>query len=178
MNSKLTPASSPKIPRPVWTKPSSYLSVSDWSYRQWAWEFLRRNEEFAEATRRGRVRQPKVKAAIAAQYGRVSYKAYDEEYTTSDDKGRHWLPEVVLTTLAWHDDVSGDRPLADLRPGQVALVFDLSQTLKGGLTALNSMLGHARELLLGELEVFGETLALISLHLASVHACYHVVAVA
>jgi hypothetical protein len=156
MKSKLTPASPPKIDRPVWTKPSSYLGVCDWSYRQWAWEFLRRNEEFEEATRRGRVRLPKVKAAIAAKFGRVSYKPYDEEYTRSDDDGRHWLPETVLTKLAWHDDVSEARPFADLRLGQVALVFDLSQTLRGGVTALNSLLDHARELLLNELEVYGQ----------------------
>lgn len=139
------------VNRPVWKDPSSYIDVANWSYRRWAWEFLRRNSEFAEETKKGRVRLPKEKDRIAHKFGRVKYKAYNEEYSKLDDEGRYWLPECIVSKSAWHEDL-GENLLTGLSIGQVALVFDLTQTLKGGETAISSLLAHARELLHIELE--------------------------
>lgn len=144
--------------RPNWSDAATYPDPAKWSYRRWAWEFLRRNKDYVAATKKGRVRLPKEKALVAQKFGRSDFKPYYEEYL-DDDAGHHWLPEAILKKTVWYEEGAKDGDVTGLSIGEVALVFDLSQTLKGGTTAITSLLAHARKILLGEFEHYEETFA-------------------
>lgn len=144
-----------ELPRPKWNDAATYADPTEWSYRQWAWEFLRRNKAYEAATKK-KLLLPKEKAAIAQTFGRSTFKRYSEGYG-KDDAGHHWLPEAIVKKALWYEEGSTGSTVTALLPGEVALVFDLSQTLKGGTTAISSLLGHARKVLLSELEQYKET---------------------
>ncbi|MRW87539.1 hypothetical protein GJ698_26050 [Pseudoduganella sp. FT26W] len=80
-------------------------------------------------------------------------KHYNTPYTARDDAERCWHPELLVGVDACHS-ATGRSVTYNLERGQVAIVFDLGVTLKGGRSAIRSMLANARLDLYTELEKF------------------------
>jgi hypothetical protein len=166
--------------RPSWDDRSSYPpEPENWSYRRWAWEFLRRNPAYqedcrkvdrepswlalwkTEKTARGRGSQRMSadrlrNAETAARYGRCELKWFGEEYRDEEDEERLWLAETVTPGKGWRP--SGNEIRMDLENGQVAMIFDLNRCLESGQAAKASMLAHAKAILDQELETYDSKL--------------------
>lgn len=58
-----------------------YGQYMKWTYRRWAWEFLRRNVEFQRDCKRVENASENEKSTVARQYGLVKFKHYAEVQT-------------------------------------------------------------------------------------------------
>lgn len=68
-----------KRKRPDGTDIERYAGCEKWSYRRWAWAFLRRNEHFQAACKAADASgKDEDKAIVAAEYGLKRYKSYRE----------------------------------------------------------------------------------------------------
>ncbi len=86
--------------RPDGTDPERYKGRERWSYKRWAWEFLRRNEKFkTECEQADSSASIEEKARIASEFGLRSYKSYKEPY-----KGKSGWPRftIGLVTIISH----------------------------------------------------------------------------
>ncbi|KAB8050756.1 hypothetical protein GCN74_26790 [Janthinobacterium sp. FT14W] len=137
--------------RPLWSDEGNYSAHLSWSYRRWAWEFLRRNPAYQKACN---IVGPRRKH-VSLEFGRVNLKPFKAVYG-EDDNFRYWLPELITDTDSCHLD-EGEEVHYHLKNGQVAIVFDLSRTVGGGLAAINSMLSHAKMRLFKELEEYDKS---------------------
>lgn len=142
--------------RPDWKNETSYGPTSLWSYRRWAWEFLRRNPEYQERSENLKEAMSGNKKKLAHDFGRCNLKPFREPYG-DDDASRLWLAETIDPTAGKVLGKNG-LPRFELRPGYAVLMVDLTQTTKAGRAALNSLLSHAKELLATELDKYEKTL--------------------
>jgi len=120
-----------------WDDDEEYAGSDTWSYRRWAWEFLRRNPAYQAACRTAPRHRGADNSEVAAKFGRLDLRPYWSRYGYGDDQRSMWLAEHVdvVTTLPW-SGAPLDKPL---REGQVALIFDLVQTSAAGTAALSAM---------------------------------------
>lgn len=165
--------------RPNWRDESSYPSEPEkWSYRRWAWEFLRRNPEYweecnkvntepdwlasseaGETVREGngtRMMDLHRNKEVARRFGRCELKSCWEAYREEEDRERLWLSETVEEVRRWGP--SGDEIRMELKSGQVAIIFDLNRCVESGRSAMTPLLGHAKEILDRELVAYEMTL--------------------
>lgn len=166
--------------RPDWREAGSYPSEHDkWSYRRWAWEFLRRNPQYWEECskintepdwlvsseagetvhERGSTRRMMDlhrNKEVARKYGRCELKSCWEAYRDEEDEERLWLSETVERVK--RSRPSGDEIRMELESGQVAIIFDLNRCIDSGRSAITSLLGHAKEVLDQELTAYEDTL--------------------
>jgi hypothetical protein len=129
----------------AWDQDSEYEGARRWSYRRWAWEFLRRNAEYqAACTSASRVKGAD-HSAEGAKFGRSDLRPFWLEYHLIDDGRSLWLAESVemVGNVGW----SIDESIKPLKNGHVAIIFDLTQTATAGTAALASMRARADELL-------------------------------
>ncbi len=142
--------------RPDWKNEVSYGPTSRWSYRRWAWEFLRRNPEYQERSENLKEAMSGHKKKLAHDFGRCNLKPFREPYG-DDDASRLWLAETIDPKAG---KVLGNNgvPRFELRPGYAILMVDLTQATKSGRAALTSLLRHAKELLAIELDKYEKTL--------------------
>jgi hypothetical protein len=168
-----------KQPRPNWRDESSYVPApGGWTYRQWAWEFLRRNPNYwaeTEAVTRepdwllsddgGEVASDRSgrrmmdlhrNREIAERYGRCELKSCWEAYRAEEGSERLWLSEKVEEVRRWRP--SGDEIRMELKDGQVAIIFSLNRCIESGRSAMIPLLGHAKEILERELAAYETTL--------------------
>ncbi|RZI43679.1 DUF2285 domain-containing protein [Herbaspirillum sp. HC18] len=145
---------------PVWFATDSYPNSEEWSHRRWAWEFLRRNEKYQEASLSLKG-SPKDRQARAHEFGRKAFKSFKEDYKKQEDSNRHWLSETIME---WRSSNQKDGEEEDanfkfkMSMKKVAIVFDLSQTIKGGEAVITSLLDHAKEILTEEMYLYAQTL--------------------
>ena len=130
--------------RPEWNKEESYpANWNDWSYSRWAWEFLRRNTKFQEHCERLLNASAGPQRAMARSFGLAEYKHFKEPH----EAGARclWLPEYFCKFSASKDkEISA---MFRLKPGEVALVFDLNLIGQVGKSALDAQLHTARSIL-------------------------------
>lgn len=167
-----------KQPRPNWRDASSYPPERNtWSYRAWAWEFLRRNPDYwiesnsidlqpdwlaafeaGEAAREwssARMKDLSRGRELARRFGRCELKSCWEAYRKEEDDERLWLSETVEQASSWRPP--RDEIRMELEQGQVAIIFDLNRCIESGRSAMTSMLGHAKEILGRELAAYEES---------------------
>lgn len=119
-----------KRKRPDGTDVERYAGCEKWSYRRWAWEFLRRNEHFRAACKAADVSdQANVKARIAAEYGLKCYKSYKEGYVS--ESGRPIFAAGSITSWSYLDCENDEskRLRVSLNGGQVLIRFDVASAL-------------------------------------------------
>lgn len=138
-----------------WDDDVAYESSHQWSYRRWAWEFLRRNVEYQAACNGASRARGADHTAQSATFGRVDLRPFWREYQPSDDRRSMWLAESVqiVGSIEW----GIDEPSKPLKEGQVALIFDLTQTATSGKAAIRSMQAHADQLLRDALAEFSRS---------------------
>lgn len=134
--------------RPDWKSAKSYPSVVDgMDYRAWAWEFLRRNEDYQKECENALERKSiPFSMSIANRYGLVHLIDYKANIDFSD-RERRWLSETICKSKMGKMS-RFDNSIPQLKSGEFALVFDLNLTIEAGPAAIESMLYVARQDLL------------------------------
>ncbi|MBS3913961.1 MAG: hypothetical protein KG003_05645 [Bacteroidetes bacterium] len=112
-----------KLPRPNGKDINRYKGMEKWSYRKWAWEFLRRNNDFILACKKCEVGTDDEKQAIANQFGLLRFKDYRDPYT-----GSYGKPKFTSDLLTSWSNQNGDRSSKsiELEQGMVLVRFDLN----------------------------------------------------
>ena len=121
--------------RPEWNKVDTYpQDFNDWTYSRWAWEFLRRNVKFQEDCERVLHGSLEQRRTMARSFGLAEYKYFKEPHLAGDRC--IWLPEAICKYKP-----SGDKDISTmirLKPGAVALVFDLHLIEQVGVSTLDT----------------------------------------
>ena len=130
--------------RPEWNKVDTYpQDFNDWTYSRWAWEFLRRNVKFQEDCERVLHGSLEQRRTMARSFGLAEYKYFKEPHLVGDRC--IWLPEAICKYKP-----GGDKEISTmirLKPGEVALVFDLNLIEQVGASTLDAQLYTARTVL-------------------------------
>ncbi|NRR29021.1 hypothetical protein HSX11_02380 [Oxalobacteraceae bacterium] len=146
------------MPSPDWKTAKSYgFDPKKFSYRQYAWEFLRRNPDFqresAHALQFGSERE---RAKVATKYGLRDLVSHLHIYELGKSE-LVWLAEVLCEPAFPHKK-NQTNVIQTQRPGEVALVFDLDATVSSGPAAIDAFLWDARRMLMEERTRFIATL--------------------
>lgn len=114
------------VPLPDGTEVSAYEGSENWDHRRWAWEFLRRNDDFRAACREWQELDSdgrKLRAVeIAAKFLLRKFRHCDEQITDGDLIAFHAQKVSPLSSTA----IEWRMPLENY---QVAIVFDLRPSL-------------------------------------------------
>ncbi|OZA75443.1 hypothetical protein, partial [Polynucleobacter sp. 39-46-10] len=114
-----------------------YKNWESWKPRRWAWEFLIRNAEFqmecdAAGTCDGVARQN-----VADRFGLKTYKHYSERFSSIRSCPSVRAPKFVAGAISVHsnaENLEAERKVRlSLKPGQVAIVFDVSNGAVNGM---------------------------------------------
>lgn len=127
------------IPRPTGLTRDEYRGHEKWSYRRWAWEFLRRNQEFIRACRESRG-DPERQAQVATEFGLKRFKPYTEGFTTNK-RPMFSAASVDSWSALDAEEVRVVRPR--LRQGQVLVRFNLAAARDDAL-AIDAQLAAAQ----------------------------------
>ncbi|MDH1379593.1 transcriptional regulator domain-containing protein [Comamonas aquatica] len=123
----------------LWEK--DYPDYKLWNSQRWAWEFLRRNEEFISdcdlINNRNRSKQEQV---ICDKYGLSFFKNYDDKNAP--------YPEFINKVIeAWENEDKKDKKVEiNLKHGQMLILFNVDQTLATSFE-LSAQIKSAREAL-------------------------------
>ena len=118
-----TPSLKQTKPRPTGTTKDEYAGHEKWTYRRWAWEFLRRNPEFIKACKLAKDDLAK-QVEVASEFGLKRFKPHTEAYGR-DRRLPVFLSAAVGTWSAV--DASRKRNVSvTLREGQVLVRFNLA----------------------------------------------------
>ncbi|MBT9520015.1 MAG: hypothetical protein IV101_03895 [Dechloromonas sp.] len=141
--------------RPDGTNEKDYLGCERWSPKRWAWEFLRRNPDFAaeakEALNQGEAEQ----RVVAVKYGLRRFKPA-EGY-----KGPHGLPLFLGSSIrsrTYWDESLLQLSKMKIKQSQILIVFDM-EMIMSDRRSLRAQLGEAEKRLrkrLSELESMRE----------------------
>lgn len=138
------------MPRPDWDDIESYgFDPKALSYRQYAWEFLRRNSDFQNESQSALLRgSNREREKVAAKYGLRDLVSHFHDYEPGKPE-LVWLAETICEPPIVHR--KGKTSLVhQLRQGEVAIVFDLDATVSSGPAAIDAFLWYARGLLMEE----------------------------
>lgn len=118
-----------KHPRPDGLDVDRYKGMNNWSYRKWAWEFLRRNTEFIAECERVEFGTDEEKKNVALKFGLKKYKSYKESY-----KNQSGYPKFVLGTISSWSNLDADKEKCGgvkikVGDGQVVIRFDLASAI-------------------------------------------------
>lgn len=120
-----------KLPRPNGVDQERYKNCDKWSYRRWAWEFLRRNPKFIAACNQVRVKGDAEKQQVADEYGLVKFKDYREAYSSSGlDAPRFTLGKLTIKSNLGSGQDSKTVKQIKVGEGQVGVLIDLNHALQ------------------------------------------------
>ncbi len=91
---------------------------------------------------------PRQCEAVATKYGLRELVSYVDGYAPGGSEF-FWLAEALCEPPIVHEK-GAKNVVHHLRPGEVALVFDLDATVSSGPASINAFLQHARKLLMDE----------------------------
>lgn len=116
--------------RPTGEDLSRYKRIHNWSYHQWAWEFLRRNPEFIAACESVQdLNDDNLKQDVAERFGLRKYKYYKDSYKAKPGKPQFALGSI--RSLSNIDSTNANRsPKLQIASGQVIIKFDLAAALE------------------------------------------------
>jgi hypothetical protein len=118
-----------KLPRPTGEDVDRYKNINSWSYRRWAWEFLRRNAEFISECERVKNDSDDAKKTVAKQFGLTRFKYYKEAY-----KGVSGYPKYQTDAIKSWTHLNSEHYKKEktrkLNPGEVMICFDLNAALE------------------------------------------------
>ena len=120
----------PKKQRADGTDPERYAGLEKWSYKRWAWEFLRRNEDFRAACKQANATGSEVeKEKVAAEFGLKRYKSYNEAFRGSSGRPLFATGSISSWSRIDCEDDEGKKIRVTLDGGQVLIRFDLASAL-------------------------------------------------
>ena len=140
-------------PRPTGEDLSRYKDSDEWPKKRWAWEFLRRNDEFIADCMKLRKEPPQIEAtAIAKKFSLVRFKDFTEGY---------WMgkqPRFEPATIRhWSRLAESDRPQikCKMEVGSLAVMINLGAALDRS-SAIEAQLRAVKKVALRKLEGLAE----------------------
>ncbi|HLO96631.1 MAG TPA: hypothetical protein VK195_20155 [Burkholderiaceae bacterium] len=127
--------------RPTGLDVQEYDGYKKWTFKRWAWEFLRRNPEFAKQCKAAGD-DPAKQQAVADEFGLKRFKHYRSAYGHAPKPS---FSDAIVTSWSWKKDQPRE-PKMRISRGQVIIRFDLSATIKD-VAALEAQLRNAKTLL-------------------------------
>jgi hypothetical protein len=127
--------------RPTGINVEDYKGYEKWTFKRWAWEFLRRNADFARRCRTAGV-DSTGQQAVADEFGLKRFKDFREGYGTG---GKPRFSDAAVASWSWMQDQRRVRRIP-IERGQVAIRFDLSATTQD-IAALAAQLRNAKSIL-------------------------------
>lgn len=138
----------PKWTAPDWRDPLAYGDITLWSGRRWAWEFLRRNEDYQEI---GGARGPaNAQLDRGRRFGRVKIRPYWADYSKEEECNDVWLLDRVIAAHGWEGFDS--RPQTALASTEMTVKFDLSVVMSSGEVGLNNLLDKIKKIVDNEIK--------------------------
>lgn len=115
--------------RPDGMDVTRYKNRNSWSYHQWAWEFLRRNQKFIEACEKARAKIIS-KQVVARKFGLKKFKHCNESYLNKSGPPKF----TIVSPFLW-DDLNLSKKKArrislNLWPGQMIVRLDLAWAIE------------------------------------------------
>lgn len=161
------PAKPPKIikpKRPDGLSIDRYKGHEKWSYRRWAWEFLRRNNEFIQACEALESKKPEERTAAEKDLAEQFYLAVFKHCNMSYKSKENPSPKFAVRTIKKREKLDADKPDAlplkrtvEMAAGQVWLRFDLNhEFIVGG--SLDTQLRVAKRSLKTALATYSEAI--------------------
>lgn len=116
--------------RPDGLDVDQYKNLEKWSYREWAWAFLRRNKKFIDACEVVKTGSEEKKQAVAQAFGLKKFKYFAEGY-----KGKSGVPRFYIGSISsWTNLEPSKQEPRQLKIkqdfGQVLIRFDLKSAIK------------------------------------------------
>jgi hypothetical protein len=147
------------MPRPDWDNIESYVfNPKELSYRQYAWEFLRRNPDFQNESKNAlMLGSNREREKVAAKYGLRDLVSHLHDYKPGEPE-LVWLAETICEPPITYRK-GKTSVVHQLRQGEVAIVFDLDATVSSGPAAIDAFLWYARGLLMEERVRYMSTLS-------------------
>lgn len=112
-----------KVKRPTGLKAADYGKFEKWTFRRWAWEFLRRNDDFAKRCRAAG-EDLAARQAVADDFGLKRFKSFAEGYSKGS-KPR--FSDDAICSWTWQEGQDRQARIR-IERGQVLIRFDLSTT--------------------------------------------------
>jgi hypothetical protein len=123
-------ASKSKKKRPDGTDVSRYANINNWSYRRWAWEFLRRNTNFITACKRAQDGSEADKQNVANEFGLKQFKDYRESYIGSSGSPKFSIGSISSWSHLDAKKKSARKQAVRIEFGQIVIRFDLEQAIQ------------------------------------------------
>lgn len=122
----MTQNESTALRRPEWRDETSYPDYTTWSYSQWAWEFLRRNEQFQKECYLVEGGSAAEQLPVAKCFGLQAFKHFREPFSVREVP--QWLSVLpgILTRATGKDTTLKERVIPQ---GQVVMTFYLDEML-------------------------------------------------
>lgn len=133
---------------PDWKDSGAYGDVTLWSDRRWAWEFLRRNEEYQRIGIVGG--PPAIQLDKGRKFGRAKIRPYWSEYSKAEEGKDVWLFDRVVAEHGW--DGFDSRPQTPLAATEMVIKLDLSIVMASGEAALNILMEKIKETVVAEMD--------------------------
>lgn len=139
---------------PDWKDADSYeFNPETLPYREFAWEFLRRNPSFRKESQQAFLSNSSERERVAAKYGLRDLLSHEEP----SGPGLVWLAEALCEPLLVQR--KGQKVVSHVpQLGEAMLVFNLDATVSSGPAAIDALLSDARAKLMAERIRYIETL--------------------
>ena len=143
--------------RPDGIDTSRYQGLVNWSYKKWAWEFLRRNSDFISECKRVRNSTCEEKNEVALKFGLRKFKDFNEGYSSGSGQ-----PQFSIGSIKSWSNIDSDKGASTslnikLSPGQMLIKFNLNDILEDK-KAYAKQLRLAENLIKNKLSVYAESL--------------------
>lgn len=150
---KVVATTSKKRKRPDALDGDRYKNISRWSYKRWAWEFLRRNENFIKECKRVEFSSNEEKQDVAKAFGLKKFKSCKEGYLSKSG-----YPKFSLGSISsWsYLQLSSEEPQifeVEIKYGQVLIRYDLASAL-ADKKVLDKQLQSAESRVRRRMEIF------------------------
>ena len=133
---------------PDWRNPLAYGDVTSWGGRRWAWEFLRRNEDYQRISV---LRGPaNVQLDRGRKFGRAKLRPYWADYSKEEERNDVWLLDQVITAHGWEGFDS--KPQTSLTSTEITVKFDLSVVMASGEAAVNYLIDRIKRIVDDEIK--------------------------
>lgn len=119
-----------KKKRPDGLDESRYKNINEWTYHQWAWEFLRRHAQYIDACKRVRLGSEEEKQSVANEFGLKKYKDYTEAYIGATGKPMFSIGSITSSSNLNTNPKRVRSRLFKIEYGQVVIRFDLGQVIQ------------------------------------------------
>lgn len=132
-----------KKKRPDGTDLNRYRNLERWSYQRWAWEFLRRNEEYITECCRVINGTDEEREVVAKRFKLKKFKHYSEPYRGKSGSPKFSIGSISSWTAMEKNDKESHLIKIEKCFGAVIIRFDL-------LSAINDKRSLRKQLLLAE----------------------------